>query len=45
MRFIEADAERLPFPDNTFELVSVAFGLRNIADTERGLREMTRVCQ
>ena len=45
MRFIEADAERLPFPDNTFELVSVAFGLRNIADTERGLREMPRVCQ
>jgi demethylmenaquinone methyltransferase/2-methoxy-6-polyprenyl-1,4-benzoquinol methylase len=44
-RFIEADAQRLPFPDNEFQLVSVAFGLRNVADTDRGLREMARVCR
>lgn len=43
--FLEADSQRLPFADNTFQLVSVAFGLRNIADTDGGLREMVRVCQ
>ncbi|TWT87417.1 UbiE/COQ5 methyltransferase [Pseudobythopirellula maris] len=42
--WIEADAERLPFEDNTYQIVSVAFGLRNVADTDQGLREMTRVC-
>ena len=44
VNWVEADAEALPFPDATFQLVSVAFGLRNIADTDRGLREMARVC-
>ncbi|NMC20418.1 MAG: bifunctional demethylmenaquinone methyltransferase/2-methoxy-6-polyprenyl-1,4-benzoquinol methylase UbiE [Thermogutta sp.] len=43
--FVEADALNLPFPDNTFGLVSVAFGLRNVADTDRGLSEMARVCR
>lgn len=43
--FIEADAQALPFADNAFQIVSVAFGLRNVADTRRGLREMTRVCR
>src|SRR5690606_916915 len=43
--FVEADALRLPFPDNHFQVVSVAFGLRNVADTDGGLREMTRVCR
>ena len=42
--WVEADAEALPFPDASFQLVSVAFGLRNIADTDRGLSEMARVC-
>ncbi|MGQ9820299.1 MAG: bifunctional demethylmenaquinone methyltransferase/2-methoxy-6-polyprenyl-1,4-benzoquinol methylase UbiE [Thermogutta sp.] len=45
IQFIEADALKLPFPDNAFGLVSVAFGLRNVADTDRGLREMARVCR
>lgn len=44
-RFLEADAQRLPFADNQFQLVSVAFGLRNVADTDQGLREMARVCR
>ena len=44
LTFVEADAQHLPFPDNHFQIVSVAFGLRNIADTDLGLREMTRVC-
>lgn len=43
--FVEADALRLPFPDDTFQIVCVAFGLRNISDTDGGLREMVRVCQ
>jgi len=45
LEFAEADTEALPFADNTFQIVSVAFGLRNVADTDRGLREMTRVCR
>jgi demethylmenaquinone methyltransferase/2-methoxy-6-polyprenyl-1,4-benzoquinol methylase len=43
--FQEADTLRLPFEDNKFQIVSVAFGLRNVADTVAGLKEMTRVCQ
>ena len=43
--FVEADSQSLPFEDRQFQLVSVAFGLRNIADTDQGLREMSRVCQ
>ena len=43
--FVEADAQALPFEDDQFQIVSVAFGLRNVADTRRGLREMTRVCR
>ncbi len=41
---IEADTLRLPFADDTFQIVSVAFGLRNLSDTLGGLREMIRVC-
>lgn len=41
--FAQADAQQLPYPDNTFDFVSVAFGLRNVADTDRGLRELSRV--
>lgn len=44
-RFIEADAQSLPFSDDHFQLVSVAFGLRNVTDTRRGLSEMVRVCR
>jgi demethylmenaquinone methyltransferase / 2-methoxy-6-polyprenyl-1,4-benzoquinol methylase len=43
--FAEADAQNLPFDDNCFQLVVVAFGLRNVADADRGLREMVRVCR
>jgi demethylmenaquinone methyltransferase/2-methoxy-6-polyprenyl-1,4-benzoquinol methylase len=45
MVFVGADAQRLPFADETFQIVSVAFGLRNVADTDQGLREMVRVCR
>ena len=43
--YLEADSQRLPFPDDQFGCVTVAFGLRNVADTDQGLREMTRVCR
>lgn len=45
LTFVEADAQRLPFPDNHFSIVCVAFGLRNVTDTDQGLSEMARVCQ
>ena len=45
IEWVEADAMALPFPDASFDLVTVAFGLRNIADTARGLAEMSRVCR
>jgi demethylmenaquinone methyltransferase/2-methoxy-6-polyprenyl-1,4-benzoquinol methylase len=43
LRWIEADALRLPFPDGHFDLVTAAFGFRNLADYDAGLREMMRV--
>jgi demethylmenaquinone methyltransferase/2-methoxy-6-polyprenyl-1,4-benzoquinol methylase len=43
IRYLEADAQRLPFPDNSFQITTVAFGLRNVTDTDRGLSEMVRV--
>ncbi len=45
LQFIEADTQSLPFPDDHFQIVSVAFGLRNVSDTQRGLLEMRRVCK
>jgi demethylmenaquinone methyltransferase/2-methoxy-6-polyprenyl-1,4-benzoquinol methylase len=41
--WIEADALRLPFPDNSFDLVTSAFGFRNLADYDAGLHEILRV--
>ena len=43
VRFVEADAQALPFGDDVFQLVVVAFGLRNVTDPDRGLAEMVRV--
>ena len=41
--FLEADALRLPFADASFDLVTTAFGFRNLADYEAGLREIRRI--
>jgi demethylmenaquinone methyltransferase/2-methoxy-6-polyprenyl-1,4-benzoquinol methylase len=41
--WVEADALRLPFPDAHFDLVTSAFGFRNLADYDAGLREIARV--
>lgn len=43
IHYVEADTQRLPFPDDFFQLTTVAFGLRNVTDTNRGLAEMVRV--
>jgi demethylmenaquinone methyltransferase / 2-methoxy-6-polyprenyl-1,4-benzoquinol methylase len=43
VRFLEADAQQLPFPDDHFQITTVAFGLRNVTDTDRGIAEMVRV--
>lgn len=40
---VAADATRLPFADQTFDAVTISFGLRNVVDHEAGLREMARV--
>jgi demethylmenaquinone methyltransferase/2-methoxy-6-polyprenyl-1,4-benzoquinol methylase len=41
--FKEGDALNLPFPSGSFDAATIAFGLRNLADPVRGLREMARV--
>ncbi len=43
VRFQQADTMRLPYRDAAFDAVTVAFGIRNVSDTERGVREMVRV--
>jgi demethylmenaquinone methyltransferase/2-methoxy-6-polyprenyl-1,4-benzoquinol methylase len=43
IEFLEGDALNLPFDDSTFDTSTIAFGLRNLADPVRGLREMLRV--
>src|SRR5262249_36854859 len=45
IRFVEADAQQLPLPSNHFQITTVAFGLRNVTNTDRGLAEMVRVTQ
>ena len=42
---VQADAQALPFPDASFEVVSVAFGLRNMTDKTAALAEMARVLE
>jgi demethylmenaquinone methyltransferase/2-methoxy-6-polyprenyl-1,4-benzoquinol methylase len=39
----QCDAEQLPFPDNYFDCVSIAFGLRNVTHKDAALRDMRRV--
>ena len=41
--FLAADTLTLPFLENTFDVVSVGFGIRNVSDLEMGIREMIRV--
>ena len=43
VRFLQGDAQQIPFPDASFDVVTVSYGLRNLADWRQGLREMKRV--
>ena len=43
VHFTQADAQHLPFADNTFDCITIAFGLRNVTDKELALRSMLRV--
>ncbi|WP_428241360.1 bifunctional demethylmenaquinone methyltransferase/2-methoxy-6-polyprenyl-1,4-benzoquinol methylase UbiE [Gynuella sp.] len=43
IEFVQANAECLPFPDNHFDCVSIAFGLRNVTDKQAALESMLRV--
>ena len=41
--YVQLNAESLPFPDRSFDLVTIAFGLRNVTDKQKALGEMHRV--
>ncbi len=43
LEYVQCNAEALPFPDQSFDLVTIAFGLRNVTDKDAALREMHRV--
>ena len=43
IEFVQANAETLPFPDNYFDCITIAFGLRNVTDKDKALRSMQRV--
>lgn len=43
IHYVQANAENLPFPDNHFDLITIAFGLRNVTDKSKALASMFRV--
>ena len=43
IEFVQADSEALPFEDNTFDAITVSFGIRNFENLEKGLAEIFRV--
>ena len=43
VRFVQADAEALPFPDNYFDCITIAFGLRNVTHKDTAIASMLRV--
>ena len=45
LKFIQGDAQQVPFPDGSFDIVTVGYGLRNLTSWERGLDEMHRVAR
>jgi len=42
VEYVQANAERLPFPDNTFDCITIGFGLRNVTDKAAALKSMQR---
>jgi demethylmenaquinone methyltransferase / 2-methoxy-6-polyprenyl-1,4-benzoquinol methylase len=45
LKLMQGDAQSLPFPDNSFDAITVGYGLRNLSNLETGLREMVRVAK
>jgi demethylmenaquinone methyltransferase/2-methoxy-6-polyprenyl-1,4-benzoquinol methylase len=45
LRFIQGDAQQLPYPEQSFDVVTVGYGLRNLTSWERGVDEMYRVAK
>ncbi|MBJ5823967.1 class I SAM-dependent methyltransferase, partial [Salmonella enterica subsp. enterica serovar Meleagridis] len=43
VEYVQANAEALPFPDNTFDCITISFGLRNVTEKEKAPRSMFRV--
>ncbi len=43
VEYVQADAENLPFTDNYFDCITIAFGLRNVTDKQQAMRSMYRV--
>ena len=43
IEYVQANAESLPFADNSFDCITIAFGLRNVTDKQKALDSMTRV--
>jgi len=43
IEYVQANAECLPFPDDTFDCITIAFGLRNVTDKDKALRSMNRI--
>lgn len=43
--FIQGDAQNVPFPDSSFDIVTIGYGLRNLTSWQRGLEEMYRVAK
>jgi len=43
IQFIQGDAQRIPFPENAFDVLTIGYGLRNLADLDAGLGDMLRV--
>ncbi|WP_028388856.1 bifunctional demethylmenaquinone methyltransferase/2-methoxy-6-polyprenyl-1,4-benzoquinol methylase UbiE [Legionella fairfieldensis] len=45
INFVQANAQTLPFSDNSFHCITIGFGLRNVTDKDEALRSMYRVCK
>jgi demethylmenaquinone methyltransferase/2-methoxy-6-polyprenyl-1,4-benzoquinol methylase len=43
LAYTQVNAEQIPFPDNSFDCITIAFGLRNVTDKQQALNEMCRV--
>jgi demethylmenaquinone methyltransferase/2-methoxy-6-polyprenyl-1,4-benzoquinol methylase len=45
IKFVSGDAQNLPFPDGTFDIITIGYGLRNLTNWETGLQEVQRVAR